>query len=296
MKKKKKLKILVTGGSGFLGLNLLKKLSSSKHFVYNYDTKKPLKSYKGVKTIIGDLLDFNKLLEALKDIDFIYHLAAFADIDKAKDDPISTMKINVLGTTHLLESARRSGVKKVFFASSIYVSSRTGGFYRVSKHACELLLEEFYTAYGLKYDILRFGTLYGPYSDKSNSVYNYLSDGLLNKNINAIGTGDEVREYIDVRDASEICESLLFKEDSLQTLLITGNHRIKLRELLEMIDEILNNEIHIQYGSGKSSHYKYTPYSYESKQTKKIVMSSSRDLGDGLVEILAEIDKKNKIN
>jgi len=290
---KKKLKILVTGGSGFLGKNLINKLSLSGHIIINYDIIKLSEEIKGVTTIIGDLLDYNKLLEASVGVDYIYHLAAYADIDKAKNDPIKTMNINVLGTTYLLEASRQNKIKKIIFSSSIYVSSRSGGFYRVSKHACELLLEEYHRNYDLNYNILRFGTLYGPHSNKSNSVYNYLRDALLKKHIKAIGTGEEVREYIDVRDASNVCESLLYEKNGPETILLTGNHRMRLRELLEMINEILHNKVTIEYGSGKSSHYKYTPYSYQPNHGKKLVMNSFRDLGQGLVEILEEIDNKN---
>ena len=204
----------------------------------------------GVQNIKGDLLDFNLLKNSLKNIDFVYHLAAFADLDKAKDDPIKTMHINVLGTTNLLQAAKINQVDKVIFASSIYVNSRTGGFYRVSKHACEILLEEFYNSYKLNYTILRFGTIFGPRSDNSNSVYNYLLSAYKNKSINAIGSGDEVREYIDVRDAVKACEQAMLDKYNSEAVVVTGNHRIRLNELLEMIREILNNDIEIKYGKG----------------------------------------------
>ncbi len=282
--------ILVTGGSGFLGSHLMETLVDSGFNVSNYDLKESKYNIDGVNHIYGDLQDLDSLTNALKDINYIYHLAAFSDLDKAKNDPIKTMNVNIIGTTNLLEAARINKVNKVIFASSIYVNSRTGSFYRVSKHSCELLLEEFFNSYKLNYTILRFGTIFGPRSDNSNSVYNYLLSALNNNFISAIGTGEEVREYIDVRDAANICEKAILEEYDNDALIVTGNHRMKLNELLEMIKEILNNQVTIKYGEGKEAHYKYTPYSFTPRPGKKLVMDSFRDMGQGLVEILEEIE------
>ena len=65
---------------------------------------------------------------------------------------------------------------------------------------------------------------------------------------------------------------------------------MKLSELLEMVKEILGNKLEIEYGKGHTAHYKHTPYSYQPNPGKKIIMDSFRDLGQGLVEILQEID------
>jgi len=283
--------ILVTGGSGFLGYHLINALVSSNYNVRVLDcvtSKRNLPSDIDFRKV--DLLDAKGLDDALDGIDIVYHLAAFADLDKANTNPKDTMQINVIGTTNILEAAIHNNLKHIYFSSSIYVDSRTGGFYRVSKHCCELLLEEYYNRYGLEYTILRFGTLYGPSSDGSNSVYSYLREALLKNKINSIGTGDEIREYIDVRDASDVCLKLLDTSSTNETIILTGNHRMKLSDLLEMINEILGNNIDITYGEGKPAHYKYTPYSYKPALGKKIVMDSYRDLGQGLLEILEEID------
>ena len=185
---------------------------------------------------------------------------------------------------------RINKIKRVIFSSSIYVYSQTGGFYRVSKHCCELLLEEYFKRYGVIYTIIRFGTLYGTNSDSTNSVYRYLKQALQKKKIKAEGTGEEVREYIDVRDAADICVEVLKDKYEGETLVLTGQNRMRLAELLEVISEILNNNVNIEYGRKESSHYKYTPYSYIPRAGKKLVMNSYRDLGQGLVEILEGLD------
>ena len=290
------LTILVTGGSGFLGSHVTESLISTGYKVKIFDTKTPPLELSNAEFCHSDLLNQSAVNEAMSGVDIVFHLAALADLDKAKDSPLQTMMVNVIGTNNILEAARKHNVKQVIFSSSIYVHSNTGGFYRVSKHCCELLLEEYFNQYDLGYTILRFGTLYGPRSDKSNSVYNYLHEALKKRVINSVGNGNEVREYIDVRDAADICIKLLQEPHKGETLILTGNHRMKLSELLEMINEILGNNIKIKFGDGKPAHYKYTPYSYKPVAGKKLVMDSYRDMGQGLVEILDEIDNKSKSN
>ena len=287
---KNKLNILVTGGSGFLGSHVVDSLESAGHNVIIFDSKKSANIKSGSDFINGDILDLEALTKALKNIDVVFHLAAFSDLNKAQDNPIDTMKVNVVGMTNVLEAARINKINRVIFSSSIYVSSRSGGFYRVSKHSCELLLEEYFNHFDLKYTILRFGTLYGTRSDSSNSVYNYLMDALLKGEIQAIGSGEEIREYIDVRDTADFCVEVLADKYEGETLVLTGQHRMRLAELLEMISEILDNKVNIEYGRAKNAHYKYTPYSYNPKPGKKIVLDSFRDMGQGIVEILEEID------
>jgi len=289
-KTKEKKNILVTGGFGFLGSHVVDSLKSAGHNVIIFDSKKSVNIKSESDFINGDILDLEALTKALKNIDIVFHLAAFSDLNKAQDNPIDTMKANVIGTTNVLEAARINKINRVIFSSSIYVSSRAGGFYRVSKHTCELLLEEYFKRFDLKYTILRFGTLYGTRSDSSNSVYNYLKDALLKGEIQAIGSGEEIREYIDVRDTADFCVEVLADKYEGKTLVLTGQHRMRLAELLEMISEILDNKVNIEYGRAKNAHYKYTPYSYNPKPGKKIVLDSFRDMGQGLVEILEEID------
>lgn len=285
-------KILVTGGSGFLGSHLVKTLSDNGYEVRVFDTNLLEFDLPNVEYVKGDLNSLSQLENSCKGIKTIFHFAALADLDEAKDKPVDTMKINLMGTLNLLEASRKQNVGKIIFSSSIYVHSRSGGFYRVSKHACELLLEEYFNRYNLNYIILRYGTLYGPGADKTNSVYHYLSQSLHSGAVDCIGTGDEVREYIDVRDAAEISLKAIKDKYNGETLIIAGNHRIQLKELLEMINEILGNKVKVSYGEGKPAHYKYSPYSYIPRPGKKLSLDYYRDLGQGLIEILSEIEEK----
>ena len=287
----KKLNILVTGGSGFLGSHIADTLSDVGHKVTIFDLKKSAYIKEGQHMIVGDIMCAEDINVAMKSMDVVYHLAGLADIDIAYNNPLDTMKINVLGTTNVLNAAKDNNVKRVIFASTIYVYSRTGSFYRVSKHACELLLEAYHDNYGLDYTILRFGTLYGSRANEHNSVYRYLKEAYSTGGINYKGTGREVREYIHVSDAANVCVKILKDEFAGQALILTGHHRMRLSELLDMINEILDSKIDIIYDSKHSIvHYTQTPYSYVPRVGKKIVTDIYCDLGQGLVEILDEIN------
>ena len=290
----KPLNILVTGGSGFVGSHVSDALSDAGHNVLILDINPSPYIKPGQKFFLGDILDPSSLKKAMKGIDVVFHLAALADIDVAENRPYDTMNINIMGTVNVLEAARKCNVNKVMFASSIYVNSRAGSFYKVSKHAGELLVDEFSKRYGLKYNILRFGTLYGTRSDHHNSVYRFLKSALEDKKISIKSDGREVREYIHVVDAAKICLKIVEDEIVNETLILTGHHRMRVSELLDMINEIMNSSVDIEYkamgAEATGSHYNETPYSYIPRVGKKIITDIYCDLGQSLIEILNEID------
>jgi len=291
---KKSKNILITGGSGFIGSHVADAFSDAGYNVLIFDINKSPYIKSGQKFFSGDILDPAALTKAMKDIDLVFHFAALADIDVAETKPYDTMNINIMGTVNVLEAARKAGVNKVIFASSIYVYSREGSFYKASKHAGELIIEEYSKKYGLKYNILRFGTLYGPRSDHHNSVYRFLKSALDHKKICIKSNGKEVREYIHVLDAARICLKIVENDIDNETLILTGHHRMRVSELLDMINEVMNKSINIEYISHRSkatgSHYDGTPYSYIPRIGKKIITDTYCDLGQSLVEILHEID------
>jgi len=288
-------RVLVTGGSGFLGSHIADSLSREGYKVRILDLKKSPWLSDTQEMVEGNILDKSTVLEAVEGCDFVYHLGAIADIDDALRDSYSTMEVNVLGTINILEASKKFRVERLLFASSIYVHSRNGGFYRISKHACELLLEEYKELFNLDYTILRFGTLYGLRSDAHNSVYRYLKSALTKRKMVFNGNGQEAREYIHVLDAADICVRAMEKKYSGQNLILTGNHSMKVTELLSMIREILGNDIEIIHNLRENqSHYTKTPYSYHPRVGKKIVSNEYCDLGQSLVEILEEIDQNSK--
>ena len=135
--------------------------------------------------------------------------AALADIDRALKEPVNTVKVNILGTVQALELCCKYNIKRFIQASTIYVNSSEGGFYRSSKKAAEDYVDEYNKIYGLNYTILRFGSLYGQRSDDTNGIKKILRNAILNNNIGYSGSQRAVRNYIHVSDASKACVDIL---------------------------------------------------------------------------------------
>ena len=206
------MKITITGGSGFLGSHVADELSRSGHKVIIFDKKRSKWIRADQKMLIGDIFSYHDLEKAIKDADFVFHFAALSNIDRSLKEPIKTVNINILGTVHALELCRKHNIKRFIHASTIYVNSVEGGFYRSSKKAAEDYIEEYKKNYRLNYTILRFGSLYGQRSNDTNGVRKILKSAIINDKISYDGSKKAVREYIHVLDAAKACVYTLRKK------------------------------------------------------------------------------------
>jgi UDP-glucose 4-epimerase len=287
------MRLLVTGGSGFIGSHVVDALIAANHEVVVYDQSKSTYFNERATFIEGDINDEEALLSTSKGCDVIYHFAAIADIGEAISKPAKTFQVNVMGTLNVLEAARQNYIKRVIFASSIYVYSNKGAFYRTSKRTCEELIEDYNSEFGLNYTILRFGSLYGPRADESNSVYQLISQALASNSMTYKGTGSEKREYIHALDGAGAAVEMLSPEFNNQIIHLTGHERMTTRDMMEMIAEILGSNVDIKVNEGEmTAHYFQTPYSYTPKLGRKLVRNSYIDIGLGLLDLIERHDQK----
>lgn len=289
-------KVLVTGGAGFLGSHIADALSDLGHQVTIFDIHESSYLRDNQAFIKGDVRDAEALLEQTKGFDFIYHLAALADLNAAKSKPIETVAINIQGTVNLLEAARVNGIKRFVFGSTVYVYSREGGFYRCSKQACENYVEEFQKRYGLDYTILRYGSLYGPRTDMANGVYRLLKTYMEQDKMEHSGSSTDQRDYIHVYDAARLSAGILDAQYTNKQYILTGNDRLQLADLYKMFGEILNKKVEVRFlgDEGKGNgHYNITPYAYTPKIGHKLVSNEYVDMGQGLIQVIEEISSQN---
>ena len=152
-------KVLVTGGAGFVGSHVADELTRVGHEVRIMDRRPSPYRHPDQEEVLGSTTDPAQAAAALEGCELIYHFAGLADLDDARSRPLDTVTENVLGTVTMLEAARKAGVSRFVHASTIYVYSERGGFYRCSKQAAESYTEEFQRRYGMDFTILRYGTL-----------------------------------------------------------------------------------------------------------------------------------------
>jgi|TARA_B100002003_G_C14022339_1_gene492968 UDP-glucose 4-epimerase len=288
------MKAAVFGGSGFLGSHVADELTERGYKVRVYDIRRSPHLQKDQKMITGDILDADKVRAAVEGCDAVYNFAGISDIAEASINPLETIKINIFGNATILDACRLQKVKRFIFASSLYIYSAAGSFYRSSKQASELIIENYNEKYGLPFTILRYGSLYGPRAGESNWIYSILKQAVADGKITRYGDGEELREYIHVKDAARYSVDVLSPEFEKQYVIITGNQQMKVKDLLTMIKEMLNNKVKLEFLPIDSSiHYEVTPYSFNPRIAKRLVGKHYIDLGQGLLDILRDVHEKH---
>ncbi len=282
---------IVFGGSGFLGSHVADALSDSGVAVRVFDINPSPYIRPNQQLIIGDLMDPVQVYKAIEGCDYVYNFAGIADINEAHNRPIDTAQLNVLGTLYTLEGARRAKVSRYIFASTVYVYSTRGSFYRTSKQAAERFVETYEESYGLSYSVLRYGSLYGRRADGRNGIYRLLRQALHDRKIQYSGDGEELREYIHVSDAARASVEILSPEYANQHIILTGNEKLRSKDLVKMVSEILGGIPFEFSGEKVEGHYQVTPYAFNPKIGKKLVSTFHIDMGQGLIDCMAEIDQ-----
>jgi len=286
--------ITVFGGSGFLGSHVCDKLSDAGHSVSIFDLVASKWLRPDQSMFIGNILDLEAMEEAVSGADIVFNFAGIADLEEAMSRPRETVEVNILGNVNILEACRNNNVKRYIFASTIYVYSRHGGFYRCSKQASESYVENYNQQYGLEYTILRYGSLYGLRSDHNNAIYRFIEEALRNNKIKYGGNPESLREYIHVEDAATASVGILDKQYANENITLTGHQSMRVKDLLHMIQEILGKDIELEYSKEKSlAHYDITPYSFVPKVGKKYAAPLHIDMGQGLIQLIEEYSNKS---
>lgn len=230
------MKILVTGGAGFIGSHIVKQLVGQNHEVVVYDLEKPSaishQSSAGEEKaesrgltadsltfIQGNVKDTELLKKSLGGIDAVIHMASFIAVEESVKNPLKYIDNNVLGTASLLLSMREAGVKKIVFSSSatVYGEPKTlplledaplsaANPYAASKIAMEALCESFNKTDGFDVTILRYFNPYGPgenHNPETHAIPNFIKAGLEKKPVPLYWKGEQIRDFIYVEDLAD---------------------------------------------------------------------------------------------
>tara|TARA_B110001450_G_scaffold207151_1_gene197439 strand:- start:3174 stop:4058 length:885 start_codon:yes stop_codon:yes gene_type:complete len=284
-------KVVVIGGAGFMGSHIADRLSDCGFKVTIFDNQLSPWLRDDQNMVIGDILDRDTVNTVVSGAKYLYHFAGIADIGEAKEHPFDTINLNVMGTTVALEAAVKSGVERFIYASTMYVYSPHGSFYRASKQAAEIMIETYQERFDVDFTFLRYGSLYGPRSQAWNGLQRYVSQVIREGKLDYRGTGKERREYIHVHDAARLSVDILDEIHKNKAITVTGQQVLNSEELIDLIFEITGVDKNVVFSQDNFSqdHYIMSPYRYTPKQAKKLVPDEFIDLGQGVLEIIEDV-------
>ena len=289
-------KACVFGGSGFLGSHVADCLVDDGYSVKVFDRQPSAWLKDGQEMVVGDLLSLDEVNEAVAGADVVYNFAALSDLNEGLNKPLETIRINILGNAHVMDACRNHNVSRFIYASTVYVNSRDGGFYRCSKQAAEHYVEEYQRVFDLDFTILRYGSLYGPRADKSNGLYRIVKNAVESGSVSYQGSSEALREYIHVVDAARASVAALGKEFRNESVVLTGQEPMRVYDLLKMLAEILGYEGGVKFSETKNiGHYVRTPYAYQPKIGRKYISPMHVDLGQGLIQLIQQIHTENSL-
>lgn len=237
--------VLVTGGAGFLGSAIIEKLVERRHDAVSLD----LIESDGCPSIVGDITNRDTVFNAVKDVDAVLHLAAVANINHARKDPTKCVEVNVVGTQNVIEACTEHHVP-LYFVSTCCVYGNTWKhpsnersicipteIYAVTKLISEHMIKEYSERYNLKYNILRYGTVYGPGMRGELAVAIFIRQAMLDLPLTIDGDGEQTRCLIYVDDLVDGTMKLLESGLMNRTINITTDEELSVLEMAEIIQE-----------------------------------------------------------
>lgn len=259
------MRVLVTGGAGFIGSHVVDKLRDHGHEPVIYDRRhSPWPEHADVETVIGEVTDAAALAAALVDCDAVAHLAAVADVNEVHAEPHAAEKVNARGTAAVLEAARLAKVARVVYASTIWVYSDTedqvvsettllpppSHLYTATKLAGELYCKSYQELYGINYTILRFGIPYGPRAREAAVVPAFVNKAFAGEPLTLSGDGLQSRRFVYVEDLAEGVVAGLGDIAENRVYNLSSDEDVTIKQIAELVQELIGNT-EIVYGPAR---------------------------------------------
>ena len=262
-------KIFITGGAGFISSKLVERLIKN-NLITIYDnfsrdsiSKTKLINNKNLQIIKGDILDYNKLVNGMKNNDIVVHAAAIAGIATVIKDPVLTMKVNMIGTANVLEAAYKNNIKdkiiefstSEIFGNYAYMSNEKANAvagsagearwsYSVSKLAGEHLAAAYYKKYKLPVVSIRPFNIYGPGQTGEGAMMIFIKRALKNQNIYIYGEGSQIRTWCYVDDFVDCLIKIIENKKTAGESFNIGNSKaiVTIYGLAQNICRVLNSK------------------------------------------------------
>jgi UDP-glucuronate 4-epimerase len=315
------MRILVTGGAGFIGSHVVDRLLSEKHEVvviddfnsyYNPEFKRQnvaeaLKN-PNFKLIEGDICDLNVVrLGFAKGLDAIIHLAARAGVRASVEDPFLYQRVNVQGTLNILEAAREAKVKKMTFGStsSVYglntkvpfsetdLTLNVAAPYAATKLAAESLCRAYQHLHGIDMAVLRFFSVYGPRGRPDMAIYQFSERILRDEPIPFFGDGSSRRDYTYVDDIVQGVVATLSRKIGYEIFNLGEAETVQLNDLIKHLENVWGKKVKLNRLPDQPGDMPQT-YADISKAQKILGYKPQTKIVEGIAKFAAWFEKQGR--
>ncbi len=304
--------ILITGGAGFIGSNLVDALLARGYAVRVLDNlstgkRENLPQDERVELIVGDVADAECVRRSVQGCRAVVHLAAVASVQASVDDPLGTHQSNLIGTLNLCEAMREAGLQRVLFASSAAVYGNNGEGqaidegtakapltpYAADKLASEHYLDFYRRQHGLEPVIFRFFNVYGPRQDPSSPYSGVISifteRAQKGQPIAVFGDGEQTRDFIYVGDLVEVLVQALEAPDAPEGAVNVGlNKATSLNQLLDAIGDVLGDLPEVSYQAARSGDIRHSRANNARLVQRYRVPEPPTSMREGLARLLGK--------
>jgi UDP-glucose 4-epimerase len=250
------MRVLVTGGSGFIGSHVLDALAACGHDPVVLDLVPSRHHPPGTyPTISGDITDREVTRRAARGCDAIIHLAAVADVNDVVADPVRADRVNVHGTQMILEAARREDIGRMIYGSTIWVYGNADAseatedtplaepthLYTATKLAGEMYALAYNEMYGAEHTILRFGIPYGPRARPAAVVPSFVLRAQRGEALGIAGDGRQARQFVYVEDLAAGIVAALSPQAAGRTYNLVGEERTSVRDIADAVCRVVGS-------------------------------------------------------
>lgn len=293
------MKILVTGGAGFLGSHLCRALAKNGHQVRVLD----FKLNEEYETILGDVRDSGLTANALVGMDAVFHLASFIEAGESVKEPYKFTENNVLGSVVLLEEMKKAGIKKFIFSSSAAVygepirvpileDDRTMPInpYGMTKLAMEALASSYSYAFGFTCVALRYFNLYGPgenHVPETHAIPRFIYQIEKGEEVTVWGSGEHKRDFVYVHDIVDAhIKALQLEEGKFHYLNLSGKNATSVAELIALLEAVMGKQAVIAHKEARPGD-PLLLFADGSKAKQLLNWEATTELRDGLIKTVA---------